>query len=155
MTRAGMTVERVFELIAAYGSAPESWPEGERAAALAMVEAQSDVFAPALAQARVLDAALQDEPEIAPAADLVARILADAPVRPVPARAKANWLGRLKDLLLPQGTRWPAGATLASLAIGLVGGYAYASAYDQADQAYYTAFGYDAGVSWLGEEIEE
>ncbi len=154
MTRADITVERVFELIAAYGSAPESWPEGERAAASAMVAAQPDVFAPALTQARALDDALQGEPEIAPAADLAARILASAPA-PAPARAKASWLGRLKDLILPQTTRWPAGATLASLAIGLVGGYAYASAYDQADQAYYTAFGYDAGVSWLGEEVEE
>jgi len=118
-----------------------------------MVEAQPDVFAPALAQARALDAALQDEPVITPAADLATRILANAPTR-APA-TKTGWLGGLKDRLLPQTTRWPAGATLASLAIGLVGGYAYASAYDQADQAYYTAFGYDAGVSWLGEEIAE
>ena len=57
--------------------------------------------------------------------------------------------------LFPQGVRWPAGAALASLLMGLVGGYAYASTgigYDQADSAYYAAFGIDSAIDWVSLE---
>jgi len=64
-------------------------------------------------------------------------------------------LGGLSAILFPQGVRWPAGAALASLVMGLVGGYAYASTgigYDQADSAYYAAFGFDNGAEWVSLE---
>ena len=152
MTDADMTVDRVLELIAAYGSEPGAWPEDERASAEALLHAQPDLFATALADARLIEQVLaaEDIPEPTPA--LADAILAQAP-QPRPAQ---NGLWRaLSDLLFPQGVRWPAGAALASLAMGLVGGYAYASTgagYDQADSAYFAAFGLGNGADWISLE---
>lgn len=148
MTVNGMTHERVLELIEAFGAEPMGWPEDEREAARALLEADPDAFASALAEARALDQALALEPVPEPSASLADAILAAAPVS---APARASLLGGLSSLLFPQGTRWPAGAALASLLMGLVGGYAYASTgigYDQADSAYYAAFGFDNGAEW-------
>lgn len=152
MTEYHITVERVLDLIAAYGAAPGAWPEHERAAATALIAAQPEAFASALAAARTLDAALQTEHLPAPSPSLSDNILAHAPIgRP----AQLGWVDRLTRLIFPQGTRWPAGAALASLVMGLVGGYAYAATgigYDQAEAAYYTAFGYDTNEDWMSLE---
>jgi len=152
MTVKGITVERVLEIIEAYGAYPNGWPEEERLSAEAMIGAQQDTFAAALADARELDRILAEGAIVEPSADLAARILASAPETP-----RLGMIARLKDILFPQGTRWPAGATLASLAMGLIGGYAYASTgivYDEAGEAYYSAFSYDAETAWVSEDAE-
>lgn len=148
MTVNGMTEDRVLELIEAYGAEPTCWPEDERGAARALLDANPDAFADALAVARMLDEAMELEEVPEPSAQLADAILAAAPTAPP---ARASLFGGLSSLLFPQGVRWPAGAALASLLMGLVGGYAYASTgvgYDQADSAYYAAFGLDVGADW-------
>lgn len=66
-----MTSKRVSELIAAYGAAPEKWPDGERTAALAMLDRDPALRAE-LRQMATLDAALDRWPNPAPALDPVA-----------------------------------------------------------------------------------
>jgi len=152
MTVNGMTEDRVLELIEAYGAEPMGWPEDERDAARALLEANPEAFAEALTVARALDEALAIDVAPEPPAQLADAILAAAPRAP---RANAGLLGGLSAILFPQGVRWPAGAALASLVMGLVGGYAYASTgigYDQADSAYYAAFGFDNGAEWISLE---
>ncbi len=148
MTVSEMTNERVLELIMAYGAEPMGWPDDERGAMQARIAADPDAFAEALAQARALDQLLASEQVPEPSATLADAILAQAPA----AHAKRSGLfDGLSSFLFPQGMRWPAGAALASLAMGLVGGYAYASTgigYDQADSAYYSAFGFDNSGDW-------
>ncbi|MEL7548044.1 MAG: hypothetical protein AAGJ84_15430 [Pseudomonadota bacterium] len=146
--------ERVFELIAAYGAEPGGWPEDERDAVKATLVADPDLFAEALAEAKALDAALLAEqvPDFDPA--LADRILAAAP--------KPKSAGALASILtwrLP-ARRWPAGATLASLMVGLVSGYAYAGnttlvTYDASDEVYVSLFGEDTGLTWLEEGLVE
>lgn len=152
MTDMSLTVERVLELIDAYGAEPGAWPEDERAAATALIAAQPDTFAAALHAARALDASLAAETLPLPSLALSEAILAQAPAgRP----AQNSWLGQVTRLIFPQGARWPAGAALASLVMGLVGGYAYAATgpgYDQADAAFYTAFGFDTNEDWMSLE---
>ena len=152
MTREKMTIERALELIEAYGAQPGGWPEDERAAASTLIEAEPDTFAEALSEARTLDAILMNEALPEPSLDLATSILAGAPVA---APERRSLLGGLSSVVFPRGVRWPAGAALASLVMGLVGGYAYASGdvgYDQEDAVYYAAFGVDSDVSWLSLE---
>ena len=152
MTREKMTIERVLELIEAFGAEPGGWPEEDRAAASALIEAEPSAFAEALSEARALDAILLREALPEPSDDLTAAILASAPVA---APERKSVLDGLSSLLFPRGVRWPAGAALASLVMGLVGGYAYAAGdvgYDQADAVYYAAFGVDSDATWLSLE---
>jgi hypothetical protein len=147
-----MTIDRVLDLIAAYGAHPGGWPEDERDAAEAVLNANPAAFADALHDAEVIDAMLMDAPQAEPSSDLVARIMADAPCAATP--KKAGLLTRLKDMIFPQGTRWPASAALASLTMGVVAGYSYAAidvTYDEADTAYASAFGFDDSADWLSE----
>lgn len=152
MTREKMTIERALELIEAYGAEPGGWPEDERAAASVLMEAAPDTFAEALSEARALDQMLMNEAIPLPSDDLAASILAGAPVA---APERRGLRGGLSSIVFPSGVRWPAGAALASLVMGLVGGYAYASGdvgYDQEDAVYYAAFGVDSDESWLSLE---
>lgn len=153
MTEIEITTARVLELIETYGAEPGAWPETERNAAQALIEAQPDEFSAALFDAQALDTMLASEHLPDPSPDLPARILASAP------RAQAKPFTHLLGAIFPRGVRWPAGATLASLAMGIVGGYAYASTgyteIDTADQAYYTAFGYTQVGDWLAAEDSE
>ena len=152
MTETKMTPERVLDLIEAFGAETVAWPEDERPAAEALIAAQPDLFLSALDAARAVDALLMEEIVPEPSPMLADPILAAAPsASPV----QNSPLQALVRFIFPQGARWPAGAALASLMMGLVGGYAYASTgagYDQADSAYYTAFGFDSGEAWL--EVE-
>lgn len=152
MTVTGMTHERLLELIAAYGAEPMGWPEDERDAARALLSADPDAYSQALDDARLIEEALNFEEVPEPSATLTESILAAAPSAP---RSRTGLLAGLAAMLFPQGARWPAGAALASLAMGLVGGYAYASTgigYDQADSAYYAAFSFDSGEDWISLE---
>lgn len=114
-----MNVQRVLDLIDAYGADMNAFPEDERDAARALVEGSPALFAEALDAARLLDAALLQVPEITPSDDLMARLIASGPK---PQAERINILGRLRDILLPQGSRWPMAAGLASLAIGALVG---------------------------------
>ena len=149
MTEVTLTTERVLELIAAYGAEPGAWPEAERAAATMRIAEAPDLFAAALEEARAVDALLQAENVPKPSLALSDTILAAAPQ---PNSAPNSLFGAFAALIFPQGVRWPAGAAFASLVMGLFGGYAYASTgvgYDQADAAYYAAFGVDSGEDWF------
>ena len=119
-----MTKARVFELIEAYGAEPEGWPEDEREAGTALIAANPADFETALSEARALDAALFSVPEALPAEAVFDAIMAAAPAA---TKADKSFLSRLTAMFLPQGTRLPGGAVLASLLIGTLGGYAYAS----------------------------
>ena len=151
MTQDRMTPERLLDLIAAFGAEPGAWPDDEREAATALLAKTPDLFAEALDDARSLDAMLMSAPVPEPSPALAEAILAHAP-NTAPTRQSRGWLA---DLLFPQGARWPAGAALASLLMGVFGGYAYASvdvSNEQADAAYYAAFGVDQNQDWI--EVE-
>ncbi|SAK78502.1 hypothetical protein AWB79_04906 [Caballeronia hypogeia] len=82
-----MTPERFRQITEAYGAAPERWPEGERAAALALVQAGDADALSALADARALDGLLDAHAVKAPSPALARRIVESAPARP----ARAFW----------------------------------------------------------------
>lgn len=152
MTDVTMTTDRVLELIHAYGAEPGGWPDEDREAARALLEAHPARFTEALKAARELDAEMMALEVPEPPAGLSDMILATAPKM---APEQNNIFGSFARFLFPQGAKWPASAALASLLMGLVGGYAYASTgvgYDQADSAYYTAFGFDGDDVWLEAE---
>lgn len=154
MSEDKMTVERVLALIAAFGGDPEDWPETDREPARALLLAQPDAFAVALADAKELDRFLARQPIPEPSAGLAERILSTAP-KPV-ARPSA----RLMGWLFPRGLRWPAGAVVSSLVIGIVSGYAYAGSLVgdtaiSADDAYESAFGYTVLNDWAEMEVSE
>lgn len=149
--------DRVFELIAAYGAEPGAWPEDERDAAKATLAEFPERFADALAKAKALDLVMFNETVPEPDSDLAKRILAAAPQAP----RQAGSFASLLKWRLP-GRQWPAGATLASLMIGLVSGYAYAgnvtsAEFETADEFYVGLFEEaDAtSIDWLDEGIAE
>lgn len=150
-----MTDARLLDLIDAYGAEPMCWPEDERRAAEAWLRSNPSRFAAALEAARRLDLAF--EAEILPQVPggLAARILADAPSAP---RRKTGWLSGIAPALMPNGLRWPAGAALASLMMGLVAGYATAPAaaendfQTEAENVVYAALGYDSFEAYIAED---
>ena len=149
MTDVTITTERILELIAAYGAESGAWPEDERVAATLRIAEAPDLFSAALEEARMVDTLLQSETVPEPSGALTDAILGAAPK---PQATSQSLLGGLSALIFPQGVRWPAGAALASLVMGLVGGYAYASTgagYDRADAAYYAAFGVGGVEDWV------
>lgn len=129
-----MTDERLLDLIGAYGAEPMAWPEDERAAAEAHLAAYPERFTAALDAARALDLAFAQAGQVDAPDNLAARILEDAPR---PRTSGASWTGRLRDMVFPNGLRWPAGATVAALAMGLMAGVYSAPA--TADDGYQTA----------------
>lgn len=152
MTRPAVTLERVIDLIAAYGAEPAEWPEAERAEAEALLESHPDAFAEALAEAKHLDDMLAREHIETPGDALVERILSSAPQ----ASAQAGEVSSKRRLpMFPKTVRWPGGAVLASLAMGIAGGYAYAATGGEAysvESTYQTAFGYDGYSDWFVED---
>lgn len=115
-----MTLERLAEIVEAYGASPQRWPATERRAAEALA-----LSAPALLEdARRLDAVLDAAPEGVASDVLVSRIMAARP-RPVPAKAGRvvggrNRLGALVQAIWPYGSpAFPAGALAASVALGI------------------------------------
>jgi hypothetical protein len=78
-----MTLDRLGQLLDAYGARPERWPDAERAAALALLFASREARARRDAAA-ALDSMLDRVPVLAPSPELADRILAGAPrgVRP-------------------------------------------------------------------------
>jgi hypothetical protein len=156
-SRIEMNDERLHQLIEAYGASSMAWPDDERDAAEAHLAANPDRFAGALASARELDALFENDEITAPPATLADRILGAAPA----AGHQGQGLGaRLKDLLMPNGLRWPASAALASLGMGLFAGYtasAMSPAPDyetEAEMVVYSALGYGEFESFLEEDSQ-
>lgn len=110
MARGDMTLDRLDELLDAYGARPERWPDGERDAALALVAGVPAARARVDAAA-ALDAVLDRAPAVASSAALAGRILAGAP--------------RPRVVALPRRRRMPIVAAIglaaaASVAVWLV-----------------------------------
>lgn len=85
-----MTIERLIELIEVYGSEPARWPESERAAALAYMDANPADTKAAFAAAAALDQVLDIGKKQVSGTDLLAaRILkaaaADTEISPIEA----------------------------------------------------------------------
>jgi hypothetical protein len=78
MTMVAMTLDRLDQLLDAYGARAERWPDAEREAALALLAASAAARARRDAAA-TLDAVLDRTPAAAPSRDLAHRILAGAP----------------------------------------------------------------------------
>lgn len=55
---APLTAARFARILEAYGAEPRRWPEAERAAALAFLDARPELAKPMLEEARALDALL-------------------------------------------------------------------------------------------------
>lgn len=119
-----MDLPRFTALCEAYGGDPARWPEGERAAALAMTAADP-AAAQALADARALDETLEASRPVPPSAVLRDRILASAP-KPRPASGlRFGW-----------GLRAGLGAGLAAAGIaGVLVGSALTAPADEAASA--------------------
>ena len=143
MKTPGMTDERIFELIEAYGADPEGFPEAERAGAMQRMSAAPALFAAALDEARRLDGALARLPDVTVSSALRAALLADAPKPEKAASRSASGLRRFLPAWIPAGA-------LASLAMGILIGVnvsvpsavATASADDEADAVMYAALGF-------------
>ena len=102
-----MTEGRIAELAEAWGGDLRRWPEGEREAARAWVEADPDAADRALFSARQTDAALDAVPRLAVSAALRDRVIASAAGAGL--KARAAWLG-LRRLLWLGGAGWAAAA---------------------------------------------
>ncbi|MDE1173891.1 MAG: hypothetical protein PW790_09500 [Parvibaculaceae bacterium] len=127
----GMTMERLEALLDAYGASPARWPGAERPAAEDLV-ARSQEARLRVDEARHLDLLLAEAPLEAPSAALTARLLAARPrqiaASPVSSTAGTSLLGRFLALVWPYGSpAFPAGAVLASLALGIVTGVGVSS----------------------------
>lgn len=149
-----MTDDRLLALIEAYGAEPMAWPEDEREAAEAHLEMYPARFSEALETARLLDHAFAGDEAPEMPAGLAERVLAAAP------QAPAQHSGRrtgLASLLFPNGLRWPAGATLAALMMGLMAGVATAPATaddgfrTEEEDVVYAALGYDSFEAYIAE----
>ena len=153
MTARLITDDRIHDLIDAYGAEPGAWPEDEAAAASARIAEAPDVFADSLAAARLLDLSLNSLLDAEPGANLSSRILATAPTAISTRRSLFTWLG---DIVMPQGARWPAGAVLASLLVGISAGPAVADltsgpVESEADEVVYAALGFADTDTWVEE----
>ncbi|MBA3068152.1 MAG: hypothetical protein FP825_06715 [Hyphomonas sp.] len=142
-----MIEDRLFELIETWGADPDAYPEAERAGAKALLAAHPQRFAPALADARALDAAFDRLPGILPSAALTAALIASAPK---PAGAGFR-------LRLPKFSAWAPASGLAALTAGVFMGIMVAPAAsaasdtDDVQALLEQALGYDPAA--LSEEI--
>lgn len=107
MTTGRISEARFAELATAWGGDLRRWPEQERAAARAWIEANPDVAARALFEARQTDAVLDTVPRLAVPAALRDRVIASATGAGL--GVKAAWPG-LRRLLWIGGAGWAAAA---------------------------------------------
>lgn len=112
-----MTSERFLALIAAYGADARRWPEGERAAAKALVAAEPAAVHAAMDEADTVDALLHLSPCPQPSIALRDRVIASAAEAGLKARRHGRrWLDRLA---LAFGAGW-AVAACAGVAAGVM-----------------------------------
>ena len=152
-----MNVTRLTQILAAYGAAPARWPEGERAAAQALLArslamgapAERAMLAEALAEAEALDGALSDFAAPVPD-DAVARLTARVAFPPAAARHDSRF-----DLFaMVRMVFKPAGAVgMIMAALGLIVGFTVDPAYSSGDGSDYTVSqSADAGFSAFGQD---
>lgn len=124
MVETDMTLERLSELVEAYGASALRWPTAERARAETLL-AQSVEARALVAKAAELDRLLDMAPYEAPSADLVARIMAARPraaggqVVSIGAARRSPWRA-MAQVVWPYGSpAFPAGALAASIVLGI------------------------------------
>jgi hypothetical protein len=144
-----VTDDRLIELIESWGADPSAFPQAERGAARALLAAHPERFAPAIAEARALDAALARMPDVFPPPALTAALIASAPK---PKRAGGA-------LRVPKFAPWAPASGAAALAAGLFMGLMAApsasadSETDDVQALLEEAIGYDPAA--LSEGIAE
>jgi hypothetical protein len=126
-----VTLDRLREMVEAYGAAAHRWPLAERDAALALVAASSEAHA-LVDEALTLDLMLDQASAAEPAsAELVSRILAARPralpvthvtAPSVPKGLLGFWKARLHEIWPYGPTAIPAGALAASIMLGVTFG---------------------------------
>ncbi|UDL89285.1 hypothetical protein LGH82_30160 [Mesorhizobium sp. PAMC28654] len=141
-----MTPERFAEIVEAYGSRPNRWPQAEREAALAFMNSHPEAVRALRAEASLLDGLL-DSSVVAPASrELRQAILQAAPALKV---APFGTIGRAmpKPTLWQRAGFWGAGIVGIGLAGALAGAMTLAivapmigQAYDEGDVHNLTAF---------------
>lgn len=134
-----MNLERFTELLDAYGADLDRWPQGEQAAATAMLADRSDARE-VQRRAAAVDALLLrgSLPEIAPSDALRQRVLAQvAHLPPALTPPATDWRSQVAEalaLLFPTGRRMPQFAALAlALALGISAGFANIGLIDAQD----------------------
>ncbi len=121
MAPADMSVERLNQIIAAYGSEPWRWPEAEREAAQVLL---SRGDAALLREAAAIDAALDTWQLAEPGADLAARIVErsrDLPQAGNTRSAVSSFLHRLFGTPLAPQLAGLAAALVIGFGIGIAG----------------------------------
>ncbi|MDZ4380509.1 MAG: hypothetical protein U0942_04130 [Parvibaculum sp.] len=124
-----MTLERLREIVEAYGASPARWPQAERLAAEGLTSSSREAQA-LVADAARFDALLDMAPAEAPSAALTERLMAARPraVAPlVPARPQKEkgFLRGLLEAVWPYGSAaFPAGTLAAALVMGVALGSA-------------------------------
>ena len=107
-----MDLDRLSTLLDAYGADRTRWPEAERAAAWALIEAD-DTARALYEDARALDGLLSRASTVEPSPELKAAVLADA------SRPRESWI----QALWPFGAAWkPASALAAAVLLGIIAG---------------------------------
>jgi hypothetical protein len=129
--RSMMTLERLRQLIAAYGADPRRWPDDERDSAEAFV-AGSAIARDAMAQARELDSVLGmasgDVPDAAMARLTAATAFPPARTASPTRSAAGGWLANLASAF------WPRATVFASMAVlGIIVGLAIEPIYSSSD----------------------
>ena len=118
-----MTLERLHDLAAAYGADPRRWPEGERHAALALMNgsvAARDI----VAEAGALDVALDSSPVHVPDAAL-ARLTAATAFPPPQQSSSPVWTSVIDWRGFLAAAMWPRATVFAGMiALGIVTGLA-------------------------------
>lgn len=130
-----MTLQRLRQLLDAYGATPDRWPAEERAAALALLASSVEARAQRDAAAR-LDTLLDLAPVVPPSVELAARILTATPVQETRAESSNEPIRGLRvgQRHRPSAARgngkkerrsrmWPSLAIAASLAAVLWGAW--------------------------------
>ncbi len=162
MMHTNMKLERLAEIVAAYGAAPHRWPAAERQAAEALVlhSAQAAVM---VKRARVLDAALDASPDAPVPAALVSRIMAARP-RPImdsiaamnasASQVSGSLWRSLVQTIWPYGSpAFPAGALVASVVLGIGLGMSAPSALSALGLPATTTVAVNATTSAAGEQL--
>lgn len=130
MSAQNMTLDRLRQILAAYGGDPDRWPDDERDAAEALIAA-SPVARDALAQERALDAGLAlasaEVPDDA-MARLTAAMAFPPPRTAAPAGVAKGWFASLASAF------WPRATVFASMAVlGIIVGLAVEPVYSPND----------------------
>lgn len=154
---ANMKIERLMQIVAAYGAAPARWPEGERAGAQALLartlatgsEADRAMLQAALDEAEALDGALTGL--VAPVPDAaMTRLTAAVAFPPAQIRhdSRFDLFAMLQMIFKPAAA---VGATMAAL--GLFVGFTVDPAYSSGDGSDYTVSqNADAGFAAFGQD---